>query len=405
MRTLAEKQKPAVQTKSASLAKPDRPHLSQGREVQPILQLQRVVGNQAVQRLLQANGEEREDSSLTSTSPCFSHDFSRIPLHVRAQPKIQPKLTINTPGDIYEQEADRVAKQVMEKAEPQLQRNCGYGGGCPKCQKDQQRDYYAGLQISRVGAHGLEQSAVSPIVHEALRSPGRPLDPLTRAFMETRFRHDFGQVRVHSDRKAEQSAQALLARAYTLGRSIVFGTGQYQPLASSGRALIAHELVHVLQQHQVPGSSIVQRNDDEMTRRGRRFASRQPPGSQRQDIAEGLRTRPNCSLNPHGSHLPPVGTAHRPPAHMLPCLLTESQVRASPRWCLDVWQRHRGETCYREIPHSYCASAAQYCYTQDGCCHDSLDQSSPVTPDSSGKGQECATAYHCILDHIQNDVL
>ena len=87
-----------------------------------------------------------------------------------------------------------------------------------------------------------------PIVHDVLRSPGRPLDTRTRAFMEPRFRHDFSHVRVHTDAKAAESAQAVNALAYTVGRDIVFGAGQYQPTTIDGCNLVAHELTHTIQQ-------------------------------------------------------------------------------------------------------------------------------------------------------------
>jgi hypothetical protein len=111
-----------------------------------------------------------------------------------------------------------------------------------------------------------------------------------------------------------------------------------------------------------------------------------------------------CTPNPRGTHLPPVGTAHRPPSHMLPCFLTEAYVRASPNWCLDAQQLHSGETCYREIPRSYCASGDQYCYTRDGCCHNSSDVVSPVDPSSPGAGRTCTNAYRCFPGHIWHDV-
>ena len=91
-------------------------------------------------------------------------------------------------------------------------------------------------------------SEVPPIVHEVLHSPGQPLDSATRAFMEPRFGHDFSQVRVHTDAKAAQSALAVNALAYALGRDVVFGVGQYAPRTRTGQRLLAHELTHVVQQ-------------------------------------------------------------------------------------------------------------------------------------------------------------
>lgn len=87
-----------------------------------------------------------------------------------------------------------------------------------------------------------------PIVHEALHSPGQPLDGPTRSFFEARFGHDFSKVRVHSDDKAAASARAIDALAYTVGQDVVFAPGQYSPRARGGQQLLAHELAHVIQQ-------------------------------------------------------------------------------------------------------------------------------------------------------------
>ncbi|HIH74603.1 MAG TPA: DUF4157 domain-containing protein [Methanosarcina sp.] len=89
---------------------------------------------------------------------------------------------------------------------------------------------------------------VQPIVHEVLQSPGQPLDPATRAFMEPRFGYDFSRVRVHSGGVAERSAQDLNAHAYTVGYNIVFNAGRLAPNTYEGQRLIAHELMHVVQQ-------------------------------------------------------------------------------------------------------------------------------------------------------------
>ncbi|HEU0298744.1 MAG TPA: DUF4157 domain-containing protein, partial [Longimicrobium sp.] len=94
--------------------------------------------------------------------------------------------------------------------------------------------------------------AAPPSVHEVLRSPGAPLDSSTRAFMEARFGHDFGRVRVHTGPRAEASAGRLQARAYTLGSDVVFGAGAWAPRRDEGRRLLAHELAHVVQQSARP---------------------------------------------------------------------------------------------------------------------------------------------------------
>jgi hypothetical protein len=87
---------------------------------------------------------------------------------------------------------------------------------------------------------------VPAIINEALRFPGEPLDPETKDFFEPRFGHDFSRVRVHNDAKAAEAAQAMGARAFTVGREILFGCREYLPRVT-GDFLVAHELTHLLQ--------------------------------------------------------------------------------------------------------------------------------------------------------------
>jgi len=135
---------------------------------------------------------------------------------------------------------------LLKRSTRVLQRKCGTPGsasGYEECRKGRlQRK----VPNSDLGTRN--DSVVPPIVHEVLRSPGQSLDAETRAFMEPRFGHEFSRVRVHTDAKAADSARALNALAYTVGRDIVFGAGHYAPDKSEGRGLVAHELAHVLQQ-------------------------------------------------------------------------------------------------------------------------------------------------------------
>lgn len=134
-----------------------------------------------------------------------------------------------------------------------LQRKCACGGTpgpdgeCAECRRKR-------LALQRRAMNQAVDHSVPPIVGEVLRSPGRPLDANTRASMERRFGHDFSQVRVHADEKAAESAQAANALAYTVGRDVVFGRGQYAPHTASGQRLLAHELTHVVQQSSAPGA-------------------------------------------------------------------------------------------------------------------------------------------------------
>jgi hypothetical protein len=127
-----------------------------------------------------------------------------------------------------------------------LQRKCACGqhasgGECEECRKKKER-------LQRQKANGAEPAEAPPIIHDVLRSPGQPLDAQARAFFEHRFGHDFSGVRVHTDAQAARSAQAVQASAYTVGRDVVFGAGQYAVGTCAGNRLLAHELAHTLQQ-------------------------------------------------------------------------------------------------------------------------------------------------------------
>jgi hypothetical protein len=93
-------------------------------------------------------------------------------------------------------------------------------------------------------------------VHRVLEGGGRPLDGETRAYMESRFAHDFSSVRVHADANAADSARAVGALAYTVGRNVVFDTARYAPRTGEGRKLLAHELAHVIQQEKGTGAAV-----------------------------------------------------------------------------------------------------------------------------------------------------
>lgn len=141
-------------------------------------------------------------------------------------------LTVGRADDPAEHEADRIAERVSRMPGPQ-----GFVTTSPP------RPRRAGMPDS--GNAGVRMPS---LVHEVLRSPGRPLDAASQGFMEHRFGRDFSQVRVHDDARAALSARALNAHAYTLGYDVVFGTGKYSPNSADGRRLLAHELVHVVQQ-------------------------------------------------------------------------------------------------------------------------------------------------------------
>ena len=120
------------------------------------------------------------------------------------------------------------------------------GGECEECRRKR-------LQRS---AAGRGPSLAPPLVHDVLRSPGKPLDAPVRAAMEPRFGQSFAGVRIHAEERAAASAAAVGAHAWTVGEHVAFAAGMYQPATADGRRLIAHELAHVAQQSGAGASSV-----------------------------------------------------------------------------------------------------------------------------------------------------
>ncbi|MBS1911412.1 MAG: DUF4157 domain-containing protein [Bacteroidetes bacterium] len=165
---------------------------------------------------------------------------------------VQTKLAVNRPGDAHEQEADRVADHVMRmpdsgsvqpaavaaRASGSVQRTCS------ACEAGEEEMAQAKERHGQV-------PSVTPSVQlsiDSMRGGGRSLPAAERAFFEPRFGHDFSHVRIHDGHTATSSAASLNARAFTVGRDVVFGAGEYSPGSAQGRHLLAHELTHVLQQ-------------------------------------------------------------------------------------------------------------------------------------------------------------
>lgn len=208
----------------------------------------------------------------------------------RCAPAIHPKLKIGQPNDKYEQEADCVADQVMRMPEPKVQRQIEedeeeeilqtksiadqitplvqrqiepeeeeeeepiqtklIDGSVLQRQEGELDEEEEEEQIQARQADG-QTAHVGPGLHARIKSMkggGQPLPRSVRNFFEPRFGHDFSQVRVHTDARAAEAARAVNARAFTVGKNVVFGAGQYTPGSKAGQKLLGHELTHVAQQ-------------------------------------------------------------------------------------------------------------------------------------------------------------
>jgi hypothetical protein len=111
----------------------------------------------------------------------------------------------------------------------------------------------------------------------SLRGGGQPLPQATRNFFESRMGQDFSQVRIHADTTAAEATRSVRARAFTRGQDVVFNSGEYAPHSSEGRRLLAHELVHVIQQGSGRGATTAQRAPE--------FLQRQPAANKASDCS------------------------------------------------------------------------------------------------------------------------
>jgi hypothetical protein len=195
-----------------------------------------------------ASAQNAKDAAQPPTETPFNPAWGRLAL------SIQPKPAVAAPDDVPGRKANRVADPMMRMAEPSsirstpiaIQRKCAgcEDRECAACEDEEKKT----IRTKRApSAHAEAPPDAEAAVRAADRSDA-PLSKDLRSYFEPLFGHDFGGVRVHADRDAANAACAIQARAYTIGRDIVFGGGEYTPHTNAGKRLLAHELVHVVQQ-------------------------------------------------------------------------------------------------------------------------------------------------------------
>jgi hypothetical protein len=215
----------------------------------------------------------------------FHHDFSQVRVHTVTPKQIQTKLTVNHPGDKYEQEADRVSEYIMSMPNNETNglsdvpaktqgKSATFARGQGLYPQNAQGEILQRKPLASTNTSIAQSQIKFPEKEEggllqtkelsgqtqqvppqvaaninSLRGSGQPLTRSARAFFEPRFGVDFSGVQVHADAQAFELTRSLNARAFTVGRDMVFGTGEYSPETTSGRNLLAHELTHVMQQN------------------------------------------------------------------------------------------------------------------------------------------------------------
>lgn len=180
----------------------------------------------------------------------------------------QAQLTVGQPNDKYEREADSVSDQVMSMSDPSLQRQpvneeeeetiqskpmADHISPLVQRQEEPTEEEEESVQAKENQAMGESTPSIAPSSVESginsIRGNGQPLPVSTRRFLEPRFGANFKEVRVHTDSNANNLTRRINAKAFTIGKDVVFGSGQYSPHTEAGRRLLAHELTHVVQQN------------------------------------------------------------------------------------------------------------------------------------------------------------
>jgi len=193
-------------------------------------------------------GAARQVDAFASPSPERAakrgHNFANLPIYFQA------KLVIGRPADPYEQEADRVASQVVDQihAPTTVQSRPGQalqGEAMPEAEDAPTAPIQMRLEA---GADRVASGALAAAINGA-KGGGQPLAAHLQRSMGREMGAEFSRVKIHQDAQADQLNRALQAKAFTTGQDVFFRQGAYQPESRAGQALIAHELTHVVQQN------------------------------------------------------------------------------------------------------------------------------------------------------------
>jgi Domain of unknown function (DUF4157) len=214
-----------------------------------------VKQNQPLKNVTEKKQYDRYNNP-TGVNPRVQFSFNKIPVHKINTKNIQTKLSVNTPGDEYEQEADAMADKVMRITDsPAILQ---HGGAKYEREKDEKQIQSKPLSnnITPAIKPGSE-TGIDPLLSDKINSSqghGNSMDTRMQSFMSGRFGFDFSNVKIHADSGAAQMSRKLNAKAFTVGNDIYFNAGEYRPASESGKHLLAHELVHTMQQNKATGS-------------------------------------------------------------------------------------------------------------------------------------------------------
>ncbi len=212
---------------------------TQTEKKQPATSILKVNTDPQSQSYNRSNALQEMPKNIHGANSTGSHSYGNMPLF--SSTVLQPKLSVNVPGDKYEREANTIAANIIQS--PQARR--GSATVTP-------------LMQATSGSSAEVDSSVTDKIKSASGS-GKNMDSQTNSFMSGSFGADFSQVKIHTGTEAAGLNRELNANAFTIGRDIYFNAGKYEPETESGKHLLAHELTHTLQQN--AGAGQVQRED------------------------------------------------------------------------------------------------------------------------------------------------
>ena len=223
----------------------------------PILQLQATVGNQAVNQRL---------ATHSTVSKLTQPKFRGLSHQLAGVSPIQAQLEIRDAGDRYEQEADRVAAQVVNQINGPISPSVVQE---ESVQRQALTEFPDQLMLKpviqrQIGTKGVAATADVEQSINRVRGHGQQLSEQVRSPMEQAFGADFSGVRIHTDAQSDQLNRSIQALAFTTGQDVFFRQGAYNPGSREGQKLIAHELTHVVQQNTgIQPQSTIHKQDSE----------------------------------------------------------------------------------------------------------------------------------------------
>jgi hypothetical protein len=206
-----------------------------------------MLGNRAMQRLLAYGAKARHAAPVShDDTPTDAGEADRRTTQtdarlLRRHAETMPKLRVGVRGGASSGGLTRIAQEEREATDTAERIS---GGSESSARHDASAPSSVPLGRAHPSGRADRAREAPPIVRDAVRGGGRPLDAEMRAFFETRLGRDLSDVRIHDHAAAHASARRLNAKAYTLGQDIVFSAGRFSPRTLEGRRLLAHELTH-----------------------------------------------------------------------------------------------------------------------------------------------------------------